>query len=154
MQWKYLGRTEGQTEGRMDRQTEVKQYTPPPSGSGGIKIDLWRTNISQSVMSEKQKHHLNNPSLLSSPLPVRYKGVELHRCFHPLKEHCFVLMKHWISQYMYIVQNKVVMVFNTTFNNISVPGENHRSAATHWQTWLHNVASSTLCHERGSYSQC
>jgi len=45
------------------------------------------------------------------------------------------------------------MVFNATFNNISVisrlsvllveetggPGENHRSVASHWQTLSHNV---------------
>jgi hypothetical protein len=45
------------------------------------------------------------------------------------------------------------MVFNATFNNISVmlwqsvsfveetgvPGENHRPALSHWQTLLHNV---------------
>jgi len=50
------------------------------------------------------------------------------------------------------------MVFNTTFNNISdilwqsvllveetrVPRENHRPAASHWQTLSHNVVSSTL----------
>ena len=50
-----------------------------------------------------------------------------------------------------------VMVFNVTFNNISVislrlvllveetakPGENHRPAASHSQTLSHNVASST-----------
>ena len=43
------------------------------------------------------------------------------------------------------------MVFNATFNNISVllseenkvPWENHQPAASHWQTWSHNVASST-----------
>jgi len=49
------------------------------------------------------------------------------------------------------------MVFNTTFNNISViswrsvllveesriPGENCRPAASHWQTLSHNVVSST-----------
>jgi hypothetical protein len=49
------------------------------------------------------------------------------------------------------------MVFNTTFNNISViswqsvllveetrvPRENHRPAASHWQTLSHNVVSST-----------
>ena len=48
------------------------------------------------------------------------------------------------------------MVFNATFNNISaiswrsvlfvvvteVPGENHQSAAYHWQTLSHNVVSS------------
>jgi hypothetical protein len=50
-----------------------------------------------------------------------------------------------------------VMVFNATFNNISVisrrpvllveetrvPGENHRPAASHWQTWSHKVVTST-----------
>ena len=51
----------------------------------------------------------------------------------------------------------MVMVFNATFNNISVilwrlillveetrvPGENHRSVASHWQTSSHNVVTST-----------
>jgi hypothetical protein len=40
-----------------------------------------------------------------------------------------------------------VMVFNATLNNISVllvgetgvPGDNHRPAASHWQTLSHNV---------------
>ena len=45
-----------------------------------------------------------------------------------------------------------VIVFNVTFNNISViswwsvllveeTGENHRSVASHWQTLSHNVVS-------------
>ena len=51
------------------------------------------------------------------------------------------------------------MVFNTTFNNISVisrqsvlmveetgvAGENHLPVASHWQTLSHNI-SSTPCH--------
>jgi hypothetical protein len=59
------------------------------------------------------------------------------------------------------------MVFNATFNNISViswrsvllvekiggPEENHRPVASHYQTLSHNVASSTPRHERGSNSQ-
>jgi len=59
------------------------------------------------------------------------------------------------------------MVFNVTFNNISVisgqsvlmveetglPGENHHPVASHWQTLSHNVVSSTPRHERGSSSQ-
>ena len=49
-----------------------------------------------------------------------------------------------------------VMVFDATFNNISViscsillveetggPRENNKSVASHWQTWLYNVVSST-----------
>jgi hypothetical protein len=56
-----------------------------------------------------------------------------------------------------------LMVFNATFNNISViswrsvllveetgvPGENHRSFASHRQTLSHNVVLSTPRHERG-----
>ena len=59
------------------------------------------------------------------------------------------------------------MVFNATFNNISVilwrsvllleetkvPGENHRLAATHRQSLLHNVVSSTPRHMQDSDSQ-
>ena len=60
-----------------------------------------------------------------------------------------------------------VMMLNATFNNISiiswrsiqlveeigVPGENHRIAASHGQTLSHNVVSSTPASERGSNSQ-
>ena len=60
-----------------------------------------------------------------------------------------------------------VMVFSTTFNNISatswcsvllvvgtgVTGENHWPAASHWQTFSHYVVSSTPGHEQGSNSQ-
>ena len=59
------------------------------------------------------------------------------------------------------------MVFNATFNNISViswqsvllveetrvHGENHRYAASHWKSLSHNVVSSTTHHERDSNSQ-
>ena len=61
------------------------------------------------------------------------------------------------------------MVFNATFNNISViswwsvllveeagvPGENHWPVTSDWQTWSHNVVSSTATprHERDSNAQ-
>ena len=59
------------------------------------------------------------------------------------------------------------MVFNATFNTISVISwrsvllvdktgysrENHRPAASYWQTLSHNVASSTPSHDRDSNSQ-
>ena len=59
------------------------------------------------------------------------------------------------------------MVFNATFNNISVlswlsillveetgvPGENHRHVAYHEQTLSHNVVSSIPRHEQGLNSQ-
>ena len=60
-----------------------------------------------------------------------------------------------------------LMVFNATFNNISViswrsvllveetggPGENHRPVASHWQTLSHNVVSRTPHPDRDSNSQ-
>ena len=59
------------------------------------------------------------------------------------------------------------MVFYATFNNIAVISwrsvlleeetgvseENHRPAASHWQTLSHKGASSTPRHERGSNSK-
>jgi hypothetical protein len=47
------------------------------------------------------------------------------------------------------------MVFNATFNNISViiGGGNQRPAVSHWQTLSHNVVSSTPRHEQDSNSQ-
>ena len=58
---------------------------------------------------------------------------------------------------IYQVAEQRVMVFNATFNNISViswqsvllveetrvPGENHRPVASHWQTLSYNIVSST-----------
>ena len=60
-----------------------------------------------------------------------------------------------------------LMVFNATFNNISVtswhsislvketgvPRENHWPVASHLQILSHNVVSSTPCHEQSSNSQ-
>ena len=59
------------------------------------------------------------------------------------------------------------MVFNATFNNISVisrqsvllveetgvSGENHWPGASHWQTLSHNFVSSTPRHEGDSNAQ-
>jgi len=67
---------------------------------------------------------------------------------------CF---SYWIDHVECIFNRVRVMVFNTTFNNISfiswrsvllmeetwVPRENHWPAASHWQTLSHNVVSST-----------
>jgi hypothetical protein len=46
------------------------------------------------------------------------------------------------------VQRSVLLVKET-----GIPGENHRTAASHWQTLLHNVVSSTPRHEWDSNSQ-
>ena len=73
--------------------------------------------------------------------------------FSWIKLHSMTEMMMSTSYYTKIL---MVMVFNATFNNISiiswqsfllleetrVSGENHRPAASHWQTLSHNVASS------------
>ena len=62
------------------------------------------------------------------------------------------------AYWKYNIHNSRIMVFNATFNIISViswwsvllveeigiPGENHRTAASLWQTLSHTVVSSTL----------
>jgi hypothetical protein len=65
--------------------------------------------------------------------------------------------RHKAIQYYPQMRGPRVMVFNPTFNNISViswlsvllveetgvPGENHRNATSHWQTLSYIVVSST-----------
>ena len=72
-----------------------------------------------------------------------------------------IVLVHWNNSTQ---KGLGVMVFNATLNNISVkswwsvllveetrvPGENHRPAASHWQTLSHNIVSSTPRHERDS----
>jgi hypothetical protein len=59
---KYLGRMEGRKDKRTDRRTEVKQYTPPPSGSGGIKII--------SIMKRKSKQRWSTIPPISTKQPI------------------------------------------------------------------------------------
>jgi hypothetical protein len=74
---------------------------------------------------------------------------------------CFEMRQGWTVQRFtkstFLWHLVRFMVLNATFNNISVilcwsvilveeawvPGENHRSVASHWQTLSHNVVSST-----------
>jgi len=70
---------------------------------------------------------------------------------------CHFLIYCYYYYYCKLYRGWCVMVFNATFINISVisrrsvfwwrklgvPGENHRPAASHWQTLSHNVVSST-----------
>ena len=72
----------------------------------------------------------------------------LWKCYYPTLN-CFVFYKLSVCCFM---------VFNATFNNISVilwrsvlleeetggPRENHLAASSHWQTWSHNVVHLAL----------
>ena len=81
---------------------------------------------------------------------------------------------HWFSVVLFSIQNHslllkwvCLMMFNTTFNNISaiswrsvllmeetrVPRENHWSVTSQWQSLSHNVVSSSPRHQRDLNSQ-
>ena len=67
---------------------------------------------------------------------------------------------------LYNIGGAGFMVFNATFNNISIiswqsalqvketglPEENHLPVASHWQNLSHIIVSSTPRHEQGSNS--
>jgi hypothetical protein len=97
------------------------------------------------------------------PMLWRHDKVFRHIKSSATSHHSFittVVIQHLVSDRLLslISQEGVrVMVFNATFNNISViswrsallveetgvPGKNHRTVANHWQTLSHNVVSST-----------
>jgi hypothetical protein len=78
----------------------------------------------------------------------------------------YVSLKFTSLFYMYMMKVRFMM-FNTTFNNISVilwrsvllveesevPRENHPPVPSQWQTLSHNVVSSKPRQERGSNSE-
>ena len=122
--------------------------------------------------------------------PVRILNITKHVCIecysrktlsiHPvcseIDNYHSVSHKQWhIMIYLFItgyleINNRFglvsFMVFNATFNDISVilwrsvllmeetgvPGENHQSVASHWQALSHNVVSSAPSPDRDSNS--
>ena len=78
--------------------------------------------------------------------------------------HLFTVKKKITIYIELVFSNRVRLMWFSTFNNISVLSwrsvllveeteENHRPAASHWQTLSHDVVSSTPLHERDSNSQ-
>jgi hypothetical protein len=61
-----------------------------------------------------------------------------YRHQHPKSVHC--------GKHISVISWQSVLLMGET----GVPGENHRPVASHCQTLLHNVVSSTPCHEQGS----
>jgi len=105
------------------------------------------------------------------------KTLSIHPVCSEIDNYHSVSHKQWHSMiYLFInsyleINNRFglvwFMVLNATFNDISViswrsvllveetgvPGENHHSVASHWQTLSHNVVSSAPRHKRGSNTQ-
>ena len=87
--------------------------------------------------------------------------------FAPVIRHhlCIWFYHHSVVSFRLCSSEKFkFVVFNSTSSNISVISwrsvllveetlENHRPVTSHWQTFSHNVVSSTPRHERGSNSQ-
>ena len=59
----------------------------------------------------------------------------------------YSILRHFQQYFSYTV------VVNLLVEETWVPREKHRPAASHRQTLLHNVVSSTARHERGSNTQ-
>ena len=78
---------------------------------------------------------------------------------NPTDPNCY--KQCWLLSYFFIVLYNPglrlrFIVFNSTFllvEESGVPGESHWPATINLQTLSHNVASSMLCHERGSNSE-
>jgi hypothetical protein len=83
-------------------------------------------------------------------------GKKEYTCYRLLCDMCLITwLKHNLITFAYFI---CLMLFNATFNNISViswrsvllvgetwgPGENHRPVASHWQTLSHNVVHLAL----------
>jgi hypothetical protein len=79
------------------------------------------------------------------PMDIRIMAVDMYNN---------VMMVNWFSIQIYYQQylSYIVAVSFIGWGN-GIPGENHRPVASHWQALSHNVASSTLRHERDLNSQ-
>jgi hypothetical protein len=119
------------------------------------------------IGSCKSNYHTITTTMAPTKVGKNYNYIYLNKS---LKKNITKLYYNWncthsfFSQQIFIV-NLIMqsdnglgfMVFNATFNNISViswwpvllveeirvPGENHWPAASHWQTLSHNLVSST-----------
>ena len=71
------------------------------------------------------------------------------------QHHTYWILIEWITCIFWYIWFVCLIVFNTTFNNVSVilwwsvllvedPGENHRPVANHWQTLSQNVVHLAL----------
>ena len=99
-------------------------------------------------------------------IKISHKNSHIKRVYPPLKNFQ-IYIEIAIEELFSLLQEVRVLVFNATFNNISVipwrsvllveeievTGENHRPAASHWQTLWHNVVSSTPRYEGDSLLQ-
>ena len=118
-------------------------------------IDRWNSFFDNVIGEKKQEKLL--VFILEIKIVVHYFTFVPTCRFLLFVKFLLLKFKHdwcvFIAYYIWGLGARV-MVFNATFNNISViGGENHQSVASHWQTLSHNVASSTLRHERDSNSQ-
>jgi len=126
-----------------------------------VRLDTYRIHFIGNIM-QKFPLPINSVFLLNN-LNSEYENCIWRKpptCRKSLKtlSHNVVLSTPRMSAFI---------VFNTTFNNISVIswwsvllveetkvlGENHWPVASHWQTLSHNVVYSTCRHEQGSDSQ-
>jgi len=89
-------------------------------------------------MEHLQKKPLTYHQVIDKPFHLKLHQVHVNRN-QILRLWCLTPLPTIFQLYLGIV---------FLVEEIGVPGENHRLAASHWQTLSHNVASSTICLSR------
>ena len=80
------GRKDRQKDGWTDRQTEVKQYTPPPSGSGVIKSLFESLELTPKAVSKYLNKVRTGHQFVGSEL--RNAGITII-ILEPFSDNCF-----------------------------------------------------------------
>jgi hypothetical protein len=107
--------------------------------------------ISNPITLERQKWKSSKKKgiLLSSPVSSAYRWRE-ESPFHFWLEQSVIF---WLLEIGWTdVGSGGYILVSCAHSNTSFI-ENHQPVTTHWQTWSHNVVSSTPCHEQDSNSQ-
>jgi hypothetical protein len=100
-------------------------------------ITLTLTALKNVTLSEKNKVYILFISVLLLPVSLCVSGV--------INDLCYIFAT--FNNISVISWRSILLV-----EEIGVPGGDHRPTASHWQTWSHNVVSSTPRHEPYSNS--
>ena len=132
--------------------------------------------VNNIININKTNNHLSPLTITHKKYHDTWHWTAIYDVWLMISRHAYILsllssqshLKIYYHIHVYIILLLVrVMVFNATFNNISViswrsvllveetgvPRENQQPAASHWQTWSHNVVSNTPRNEHELNSQ-
>jgi hypothetical protein len=130
-------------------------------GFNGLFYCLLRTYVYHQSRNSQFSRYLNfNSEINTSDFCFRIQSLCLQSLYTKKWQNIIYFLNKFFFQidniFIFPLPNLVtkewirVMMFNVAFNTVSlilwrsgVPKENHRPAASHWQTLSHNIVSST-----------